>query len=635
MAIYRVQTPDGKIIRVEGPEGASEAEVIAQAQQLVAQPSTLDKVLETGKNVLGFAGETAKNAFKGAMGGAETALQGHPILGPLLNFAGIQMGGKTPAQAIKDLPAEDLGLWGKIAQGAGGALLGAPSAATIPVAAAAGAMGALGGEAAGNFAEKSGLPRPVGEIPGALAAGGATGFLLGPRQTPAQQDIRKALEGISTNDWLTAAGKVNDFNAVGSKTATLGEAFPKNSPIQDLTAMARGGNLNNAVKQRTIGRAEDLQALGQNYLDRIGPPVNANAVANRVSSAAESLRQNLANLKNEGFRNRVGDEAIRPDKVRALYDALLGAADSSTRVPEANAYRAIAQELLSNQTGPDGKRLLLTKTADLSKALHRLDGMMKDPSGLNMGGANIAANDLRIPLRNAKEGLGEISPTFAEALDDARTFNKNIREPFAESPLNALADRNPNNIYPTPASRLNKITSGTDENQVTAIAQALSQGPGLRPGQGVSPLEIARAMGQEALKGGPTDPGAAVRGAAGSSREVQIAALLAAGGQNPARTMLPLNIADDLQGAMGPGGVKEMPRMTFVQGLLRPFRTADMAITRQGMQGIEKEIADLLANPTIANLNRLREIAMFDPNVRRQLSTMAPLLGTIGAAEEN
>lgn len=601
------------------------------AQAKAQSPSSL----ETAKTALGFAGESVKNIAKGALGGAQTVLQGHPFIGPLLDILGIKTTGKTPAQAIKEFPAEDMGLWGKTMQGAGGGMLGAPSAAALPAAAAVGITGTLGGEAAGNFAERSGLPRLVGEIPGALVAGGATGFLLGPRQTPAQQDIRKALEGTTTNDWLNAAAKVNDFNAVGSKTATLGEAFPKNSPIQDLTAMARGGNLNNAVKQRTIGRAEDLQQLGQEYLNRIGPPVNANQVSNRVSAAAEGLRQNLANLKNEGFRNRVGDEAIRPDKVRALYEALLQAADSSARVPEANAYRAIAQELLSNQIGPDGQRLLLTKTADLSKALHRLDGMMKDPSGLNMGGANIAANDLRIPLRKAKEGLGEISPTFAEALDDARVFNKTVREPFAESPLNALADRNPNNIFPTPASRLNKITSGTDERQVQEIAKALSKGPGLPPGGGVSPLEIARALGQEALKSGPTDPGAAVRGAVGSTREAQIAALLSEGGQNPAKTMLPLNVADDLQGALGPGGVKEMPRMTFIQGLLRPFRTADMAITRQGMQGIEKEIADLLANPTIANLNRLREIAMFDPNVRRQLSTVAPLLGTLSATEEN
>ena len=612
----------------------AKARRIAELEGSLKSPeeSATSKVVETGKNVLGFAAETAKNAGKGMLNAADSALQGHPFIGPILNALGLATSGKTPKQAIAGLPVEDMGMWGKAAQGAGGGLLGAPSAITMPVAALAGATGALGGEAGGNFAEKSGWPRAVGEIPGSLLAGGATGFSLGPKQTVGQADIRRALDGASDKTWLEAAGKVNDFNAVGSKTATLGEAFPKNSAIQDLTHAARGGNLQNAIKQRTVGRDEDLQGLGNEFLNRIGPKVQGNAVAERVAQAANAIELNLAKLKNEGFRNRLGDEVIRPDLVKKLEDALEAAAQAEVRGGPKGAYREIAAKLRNPDTGE-----LITRTSELSKVLYGIQTELKTGAVLGRGGNSIQANDMAIPLADAKKGLGELSPRFEAASADARAFNKGSPQPgprgeFAESPLKALADRNPNLIDPTPVSRLNKLFAGTDGDEVSKLAASLERDPGLRPGQGVGPLEMARALMQEKLKGAPTNPGASVRGNAGSSQEEQIAALLSAGGQNPARTMLPLEVADDLQGMSGAAGMKEMPRMSPIQGLLRPFRTADMAITGQGLKGIEKEIADLLANPTIPALNRLREIAMFDPNVRRQLSIIAPLLGQMGAS---
>ena len=76
--------------------------------------------------------------------------------------------------------------------------------------------------------------------------------------------------------------------------------------------------------------------------------------------------------------------------------------------------------------------------------------------------------------------------------------------------------------------------------------------------------------------------------------------------------------------------------MGSLQLLLRPFRTADMMLTRQGLRGIEKEIADLLgAKPSAESLKRLQEIAMFDPRVRTMLSTLVPLSGLAGSQERN
>ena len=48
MAQYTIQAPDGKTITIEGPEGATEAEVIAKAQELYKPEYTTGEIISRG-----------------------------------------------------------------------------------------------------------------------------------------------------------------------------------------------------------------------------------------------------------------------------------------------------------------------------------------------------------------------------------------------------------------------------------------------------------------------------------------------------------------------------------------------------------------------------------------------------------
>lgn len=626
MPIVQVKAPDGSLIKVNAPDGASDEDILEYAQQSWKPPTTLGQqklgeVKAVGEKlpdgIGGFAKESLKNLGVGALETANTALQGHPLLGPLLNFIGMKTSGKTPGKAVSDLPVEDMGLWGKVMRGTGGGLLGAPSAATLPVAGISGGMGALGAEFGGNTAQNAGLPRAVGEIPGAVLGGGATALGLGPRQLPAQAEIRDATQGAN---WQKVYDNALDLEGSGAKTATAAEAFPQGSGVRDLANRVRGGTSSNALKVKMEDRAKDLSGLGDEFLRRVGPKVEGGPVAERVAQAANALESHLNGVKNTDFRKVVQGASVRPDLVKRLEDALLDAAKQENLDGPRNAYREIAQGLRNSETEE-----LITNTPELSRLLYGFQNQMKNGALMGKSGNTIQANDMGIALKHAKEGLTEISPEFGRATEIARQHNQGPRRDFALSPMKKLADRNPNILDPTPVGRLNAITDGASENQIAQMLANLEWNPGLGPTKGVDPNEITRAMMQNKLKGAPTNPGAAVRGNQGSATEAQIAQMLTSGGRDPNRVMQPLRASDLMQDAATQGGLNSQPKIQPLQWLIRSLRSADMTVTGRGIEKMDQEIARLLADPK--NLAEIQRIAQFDPAIRRQLMLMAPMLG--------
>lgn len=96
MAIYKVQAPDGSILEVEGPEGASEQEVIAKAQELVAQQQQQERSLP--EEILRQIGLTGRAAYEGFTAPATATLE---ALATGYNLAADKLGldGRIPSIA--------------------------------------------------------------------------------------------------------------------------------------------------------------------------------------------------------------------------------------------------------------------------------------------------------------------------------------------------------------------------------------------------------------------------------------------------------------------------------------------------------------------------------------------------------
>jgi len=506
-------------------------------------------------------------------------------------------------------------------RGLGYALGGAPipGAGVVPnimSGLASGWGGELGRRAGARFGPTGEI---VGETLGGLGAGGATGFALGPKQTPGQADIRRAMNGTTDAEFRAAQEAANAAQRSGSTTATAAEMFDPNSGVMALAKQIRGSNMNNALRTRTVGRDEDIQRLSDTFQNRIGAPVDANQVANNAANAANGALGVARDARSAGIRNRLGQAPDVTDRdVTGLYSDLYRSGDAQIRPAAGNAYREVAEGLVAQDGSP------ITNTQQLSLAIKSMRDAPRNPnSRVNNPGANISKGDFEQAVRDAESGFAGFSPDFRGAMDDFRDYSQRVMRPMESGPIGSLADRNPLNAGQTPISRLEGLVNGNSPATVEGTGRVLGN-PVLTGNQQVSPADIARAIAQNKLKGAPTNPGQAVRGNAGSPMEDQFGGLLRAADLDPNHVTEPLRVADRLQPFTSAAGISEPPKMNLAQ-LIRPFRTADMALTGRGIKATNEEISTLLADP--ANLPRLREIAMFDPNIRRILSARG-MLGT-------
>jgi hypothetical protein len=222
--------------------------------------------------------------------------------------------------------------------------------------------------------------------------------------------------------------------------------------------------------------------------------------------------------------------------------------------------------------------------------------------------------------------LGDLSPAFKEGNADFQAFKQGPTAEMRTGPIGSLADKNPLLAGQTPIARLEALLQGNTPQTVGGTARTLAT-PELTKGQSVAPTDIARALMQNKLRGGSTDPGQTIRGMEGSQIEQNLSALIGAGGGNSAHSLAPLAAADKLQSFASPAGINEMPGMQLRQLALRPFRTLDMMTTGRTESAIQREIASILASQDPAAIQRLREIAMFNPDIRKAITAMSAING--------
>lgn len=595
-----VQLPDGTLVQLPDPPGIGPVQAIAAEAPGIA----------------GFAAKGAKDIARGYLGGMSALMpQGKSGNIPLDLMAAATKGSGAAVKAV--LPedpnaTQNEQLFSKVLEGVGGAGV-MPTGTGIVPSALTGGMSSLGGELGKRFGDRvlPGAGGTFGQMAGSGLVGGLTGFLTGPKQSLGQADIRRALGAEPPQTFADAVGNLSDFSQTGAKTATLAEAFPQNSGIMALADKARGSNLKNALRTQTEGRPQDLQSLGGFFLDRINPPVDANAVANKAGGSANAFLSTEKEARNAGIANRLAaTPPILPQYIASVQNDLRSIASAQNRPGAAAAYRKVA-DALSGQNG------VLTSPQDLSLAIVELRTAAKNPNAPIYQTGGVSKVDLEQAIEAARQGISQSSPGFGQALDDFAKYSQNVMTPSRQGPIGSLSDRNPLLAGQTPVSRLGGLVTGNEPSTINAVTRSLAD-PVLTGGQPTNPLEIARALMQQKLGLGSTNPGSAVRGLPGSDVEQQIAALLQSGGKNPSEVMQPLSVADKLQPFAQSAGINEPPRLGAAS-LIRPFRTIDMLASGHTQRGVQDEIARLLASPTPEALANLQRIAQFDPNVRKML----------------
>jgi hypothetical protein len=149
--------------------------------------------------------------------------------------------------------------------------------------------------------------------------------------------------------------------------------------------------------------------------------------------------------------------------------------------------------------------------------------------------------------------------------------------------------------------------------------------------QGADIASIARALLQKQTEGGGMRPGTAAFGQPGSMQENRMSALIEAGGQNPESVRAPLRAADTAAGTLPPGGsfgetISVHPggvsaRISSILG-----KRGDQKISQSSFK---QQIAELMATASPQEMDQLRQLSMFDPNIRRMMTgaaAMVPLL---------
>lgn len=606
------------------------------AERTAPVGSFIDKTLPVAKDIGGFALDSAKMMGQGALNAQNSILSMHPILGPLAKMGMTALSGETPEKTIQDIrpvPPEESGAelyWRKAMGGAGAALGLDPKHALASF--LTGSASGMGGEVGRRLGKDTKIPgmETAGEFAGSFATGAPTGFGLYPKQTPAQQDVREALQGIDKKGWQRALQNVTIFNNAGAKTATTAEAFPANSGVMDLAREARSRKIDNPLKTRVQNRDLELEKLGNSAMDAVNPPIGVADTANRLSTAANTSIDELYRLNTEATGNRLAGKIIPPRQAQDIITALQAKAQQFDKTGPATAkiYREVADALLQGD-----KKTPITDLQGISYQLKDLKNQPVNPAA----GPGTKGTDAkyRQAIGLAEELLGQRSRAFRESMEDFGQFAA-YTDTVKEGPIGRLSDRNvAGPDAPTPMARLDTLTSGNAPGQITGTMRELSD-PGIVGQDAVNPREIARALMQKRLEAGKTNPGTAIRGTQGSDKNRQFQELIKSTGVDPAKVNTPLQAADQLQGFSGAAGLKQMPEMQWQQLFLRPFRTADMMLTSQGMKGIEQEIAQLLTGsspPNPRDLRRLQEIAQFDPNVRKMLSAVIPFMAIQGNKE--
>ena len=448
MAQYTVQAPDGQTITLEGPDGASQADVIAQAQKLY-QPKA--------ETTVGQFGETGGGAAVGRPQGInrtnvleqprplESAMAGatKSFVDPLLAGAQLATGNAPKINELVQRLAKESGQYQEENPASYGA--GRIGGAVMPAMGAAKAIGAIPSFAKLNpYLQASGIGGAVG-----LATPEETGKTGQPLyQEAAKQATIGAALGAPTpllgklaNVGIHAGKSLIEPFSQGGQNLILGRALRQfaGNDAEKAIANLRAAKELVPGSMPTVGEAAGVPSLAAAQRAAIGSsPIATNALANRQLAQNEARTAALENIAPE--TRVVKYSNIREEVANDLYDKALNvklalAPEDEKIVGELIKTPAISKAMNQAKENAANRGVDIADPAGSMRGLHEtkmaLDDQISKVKALAEKNGGAASAELR-SLISAKDRLlgfiEDVNPAYKEASSTFAQLSKPVNQ---------------------------------------------------------------------------------------------------------------------------------------------------------------------------------------------------------------
>jgi len=458
MAQYTVQAPDGQTITLEGPNGASQADVIAQAQKLYQPQGSVQVMSPDGAPLTTEFGQTGGGAAVGRPQGInrtnileqprplESAMAGatKSVIDPAIAGAQVLTGGRLGTSEL----AKKLGEEAQVYSDENPVWYGT-------------------GRVAGAVAPAMGMAKGIGVLPSlaklnpyAQAAGiGAVQGILTPEETGKKdlalfkQQMFNAGTGAAIGAPTPLLGKVvntaygagkaalEPFNEAG-RNLIIGRALRQFSGNDAEKAIANLRNPQQLVAgvQPTVGEVAGVPSLAAVQRAVGGNPITTNAFAERKAlndiARTEAL-QNIASptrlAKYQDLRERVAEDlysdALKPLNLGKLTPEMTDEITGLVKTPAIKKAMDQAKENAANRgieiDNPEGSMRGLHET---KMALDDQIARVKALAEKNGGSASAELNSLQTAKSRLLNFMEDVSPEYKTARINYARLSKPVEQ---------------------------------------------------------------------------------------------------------------------------------------------------------------------------------------------------------------